>query len=153
MSTRIDEIKARLAAATPAPWSWEAGDSVIEGPRGGALVYVAEYANLNTVQAQGEDFSSADATLIANAPADIAFLLAKIEELEKQHEYRSVTMDMMAQAVANVATLAKDLVVEERASTVAYLRAEADQFPDCSAGDRLEAAAEGIEHGDHRKKT
>lgn len=91
--TRIDEIKARLAAATPGPWEpCERGaeNPVIKGQ--GSFIENGEQTNLfmamwpchdiaDTVAA--EDLTYNNIELAANAPADIAFLIGEIERLEE----------------------------------------------------------------------
>lgn len=91
--TRIAQILERLAAATPGPWevehvgphgAYEGGCNVV-GPDG---QWVA-----NDVFAAACDDPD-DAHLIANAPADLQFLLAQVEEmgarLEATKQDRSV---------------------------------------------------------------
>lgn len=72
----LQPIKARLAAATPGPWT--ASPNV--QPRG-----VAAVAEVNTVLvlSSGPLYGSPaqDADLIANAPTDLAALVAEVERL------------------------------------------------------------------------
>lgn len=68
---RLDEIRARLAAATPGPWrvahhgTWE-----VEAPPHQVV------ADCGTV-----DRAEADATLMAHAPDDLAYLLDRLDTL------------------------------------------------------------------------
>lgn len=76
MSDRLQEIRARLDAATPGPWEWRewsCGDEAITGPDNTGFVVNVD-----------ETTPHADADLIAHAPADIAWLLEKVEELTKR---------------------------------------------------------------------
>lgn len=71
MPDRLTEIRARLDAATPGPWKRSLSGSRYNPwkvHRGAILVALS-----------GE--SPEDADLIAHAPADIAWLLAEVEEL------------------------------------------------------------------------
>lgn len=64
---RLAEIKARLAAATPGPWEFDADDSElysINDEHGGCITY---------------DLRSNDADFIIHAPEDIALLLEVVE--------------------------------------------------------------------------
>jgi hypothetical protein len=79
---RTAEIRARLQAATPGPWHADDGDfgCVMVGNYGWvtpAGVNAPEY-DVDTPQGH------ADAELIAHAPTDLAYLLARVEELERQ---------------------------------------------------------------------
>lgn len=66
----LAEIRGRLAAATPGPWKWEYGQLVSKNDE------VMDEPGINKP-------SDPDAIFIANAPADIAALLAEIESLRK----------------------------------------------------------------------
>jgi hypothetical protein len=71
----VGEIEARLSAATPGPWEefWR-----------GHIHARDERGTVSICQTFGpEDQIHADAEFIANAPADVAYLLA---ELRKAHE-------------------------------------------------------------------
>ena len=57
MATRLEKIKARLAAATPGPWGLD-------------------------TQLGIDDPASADTALVVHAPEDIAWLVARVERLE-----------------------------------------------------------------------
>jgi hypothetical protein len=76
VADRVDDIKARLAAATPGPWrvahhgAWE-----VEAPPNQLV------ADCGTV-----DHAKADANLIAHAPADIRWCLDRIAKLERAAE-------------------------------------------------------------------
>ena len=78
MSERLDEIAARLAAATPGPW--------VDGGRG-CVETVPEF-DLDRFDIMPETIARCelqyeDAALIANAPADIAWLLAELKKSAK----------------------------------------------------------------------
>ena len=75
----LEPIKERLAAATPGPWkakedSWD-GYSVVIDDNGPGVSIIAEQIG------QGEDGGRGDAEFIANAPEDIAALVAEVERL------------------------------------------------------------------------
>jgi len=69
--TRIDEIRARLAAATPRPWPRESGQ---DGWRCVGPVWVGST----------RPGARADADLVANSPDDLAFLFAEVERLRAE---------------------------------------------------------------------
>jgi len=77
--THLSEIRARLEAATPGPWTCNpCGQSVYRyeispGPIAGILSTWGEI----------EDEIFANARLIGHAPADIAYLLARVERIQK----------------------------------------------------------------------
>lgn len=73
---RLDAIRARLAAATPWPWVAEHGAE-------GFLVTDANdmiVADLHRTE-DGDPHDVADLDLIANAPTDLAYLLALVDTL------------------------------------------------------------------------
>ena len=65
MNDRLQEIRARLDAATPGPWYVRSGWVALNN------------LNYDVIPVGHND---ADADLIAHAPADIAWLLAEIEK-------------------------------------------------------------------------
>lgn len=80
---RIEDISARLAAATPGPWQYEHGSDLHGADEGAEVHYVTD------VVAMADDdpplcsfYSRADAELVAGAPDDLAFLLGRIADLE-----------------------------------------------------------------------
>ena len=91
--TRIDEIRDRLDKATPGPWkaTYEPDDrwTSITGQGhndGGRWLLCPEVATC-----EGEDHPDAD--LIANAPADLAWCLGKIERLSTKLAMVSLIVD------------------------------------------------------------
>ena len=76
---RIAQIRARLGAATPGPWqTWPDGtEESVESVSVGRFVC---HMNSNMRQFR------ADASLIANAPADLVYLLAEVERLEAERD-------------------------------------------------------------------
>lgn len=71
--SRVDEIKARLEAATPGPWRTNKFVTFIEAEKDGEFIcQFPNYYNYN-----------GNSNLVANAPADIAFLLSEVERLKK----------------------------------------------------------------------
>jgi hypothetical protein len=88
MSERLDEIKARLAAATPGPWRWSdtpigEGATLRSPSVEDETVESWERAHIIDDGSAGGEYSSMlkapDADLIAHAPADLAFLLEEVE--------------------------------------------------------------------------
>ena len=81
MSDRINEIRKRLAAATPGPWLWcyDGSSTWSIGPHDPQVERVARTERYKN----DWDAGSANAQLIANAPTDIAFLLSRLEAAEK----------------------------------------------------------------------
>jgi hypothetical protein len=71
--SRLDEIRARLAAATPGPWGED--DCIVHVADSMDREYFCWVAG---EEAQGEQ-QEKDAELICHAPEDIAWLLAKCE--------------------------------------------------------------------------
>jgi hypothetical protein len=87
---RIAEIRARLEAATPGPWKAQEYDEN-PGDEGCAILgnttttmrsYVLAYSL--PYPWHDREATERDAELIANAPTDLAYLLARVEELERQ---------------------------------------------------------------------
>ena len=73
--TRIDDIKARLDAATDGPWWDESGVIHAKAPHWTPEVHSCDHV------AKADPHENA--TFIANAPADIAYLLRLVEELDE----------------------------------------------------------------------
>lgn len=71
---RVEEIRARLVAATPGPWTVMIPD--------GEPYWI--HSTGQTVLTKGIAFGD-DAEFIANAPTDIALLLTKLDEAEKEN--------------------------------------------------------------------
>jgi ribosomal protein S15P/S13E len=96
----LDEIKARLAAATPGPWRWyinkRSRDIRLEAEHSGRLI-VMDFVRWGMQCAQPRfrtqphdlmtEYSDcvphADAGLIAHAPTDIAALIGEVEQLRE----------------------------------------------------------------------
>lgn len=77
MPDRLQEIRARLDAATPGPWEYHPDPvGALAGPDGRNII--TPYAGY------GNASDWPDITLIAHAPADIAFLLSENEALREQ---------------------------------------------------------------------
>jgi hypothetical protein len=80
----LDEIRARLAAATPGPWKAN-DDGTIDGSEYAEVICRGQvdcmaYCAGGTSVIEGDNLK-ADADLIANAPTDIARLLAALDDL------------------------------------------------------------------------
>lgn len=72
-------------AATAAPWT-DAGDGDVEGPNGGAVAHVACHASMHTMLRRLEDYSRADAALIAAARNALPGLLDDLAALRRVRE-------------------------------------------------------------------
>lgn len=84
---QLSEIAARLRAATPGPWTKDPrgggvvrGSTLIEFVRGSSYTQVALAVGLHEKEAGGQE---ENATFIANAPADIAALIAEVKRLRE----------------------------------------------------------------------
>ena len=89
MKSRIDKIKARLAAATPGPWL-PRDNNVVLTPTGLAI------GSFST----GFEQSKSDAAFIAAAPTDIAYLLSRLERAEALLREHSCVNPHFAKQVA-----------------------------------------------------
>lgn len=76
----LEPINARLAAATPGPWHVEPEDTACGS-------FVARMPGIY-IEPEHQHLAPAgnDAALIANAPADIAALVAEVERLTKERD-------------------------------------------------------------------
>lgn len=86
MSDRLAEIRARLDAATPGPWHWGRNESesfcwIMRSH--GAYGQYDHHADTRTPD---------DAHLIAHAPADIAWLLDRVQEQDEH--LRAISQDL-----------------------------------------------------------
>jgi hypothetical protein len=84
---QLSEIEERLRAATPGPWTKDPrgggvvrGSTLIEFVRGSSYTQVALAVGLHEKEAGGQE---ENATFIANAPADIAALIAEVKRLRE----------------------------------------------------------------------
>ena len=80
MPDRLQEIRARLDAATPGPW-------VVKPPGEGKSSSGIRRGALDIAWSVT---AREDADLIANAPADIAWLLAEVERLQRANDEPSL---------------------------------------------------------------
>lgn len=82
MDERIEQIKIRLAEATPGPWEIDGGDGIcyLHGPRS------VDDSFIRTDLRR-------DAEFVASAPGDIAYLLAKVERLEAAQIARAALVE------------------------------------------------------------
>lgn len=84
-SERVAQIEKRLAAATPGPWTTEKPKKITEGPAAGwpdrAVIAgtVGGQGIYTSPGHKGGTFPAADCELIANAPADLAWLIEKLK--------------------------------------------------------------------------
>ena len=76
MSDRLNEIRARLDAATPGPWRYA------PNPLGGIVDSDGRYI-IAPYCGYGDERDMPDVLLIAHAPADIAWLLNEVERLRR----------------------------------------------------------------------
>jgi hypothetical protein len=93
-SNRIAEIKARLAAATPGPWTANLQGNYVDvqterdkrlEQRRGWRHYLLEINLHFDFREKEYSQASANAEFVANAPADIAYLLAEVKRLKKEN--------------------------------------------------------------------
>lgn len=96
---RVEEIRGRLAAATPGPW-WvqitTACYSVIQGgdrTNDGCYIAMMGYDYIDDRDWNDYPNSKADAELIANAPKDIDFLLRVLDSRTKRLRQLEVECD------------------------------------------------------------
>lgn len=79
---RTDEIKSRLDAATPGEWSVETAGNTVKS------LHVVSHVNgvLNHPICSSISPKTGDADLIANAPSDLAYLLAECDRKDAEIE-------------------------------------------------------------------
>jgi hypothetical protein len=79
--SRLDEIEARLRAATPGPWRYVGGTRNLTAVVAGDHADEGEFdLEVNVCSLNAAD----DAVFIANAPEDIRDLLALVAELKSE---------------------------------------------------------------------
>ena len=143
-----DEIKARLAAATPGPWFARPNDLI-----GGWCVRTADTPPSEGPGEVADFIREEDARLVAAAPADIAALLAEVERLRAEaHELR-----LMAEEAARAENANAEDAKKERAAVVAWLRTQRLYCTDSTGTPNAVSAtyahaAEAIEGGEHRRE-
>lgn len=95
MTDRLKDIRARLEAATPGPWSWkEVGDveeRVFWILRPGVLISAETDGTPG-----GDEIDRANASLIAHSPADIEYLLGIVEAAAAWKTARDAWLDVAA---------------------------------------------------------
>lgn len=95
----LEAIKARLAAATPGPW--HQSDHCFRANAPGSDIGASNGANIALVHHEPIDRDAretvANAALIANAPADLATLVAEVESLQLANEQYVVQRDFWTQ--------------------------------------------------------
>lgn len=79
----LDAIKARLAAATPGPFDVVVYPDTNEH-YSHIVVDLDGYDDQGFRRCESVEFTATDAELIANAPTDIAALIAEVERLQHQ---------------------------------------------------------------------
>ena len=96
----LDEIRGRLEAAAPGPWFWdEKYDPFREGDSGLALTnaegteIVGAYNHHCCSFRADPDVNEESAPLIANAPTDIARMLAALDAAERECRYLDTLAD------------------------------------------------------------
>jgi hypothetical protein len=93
MIARIEEIQARLERAWRGPWlcNTDAQTLIVYSSPGHnepartiakVFEFVGNRGRKLRAQRTGDDLAANNASLIANAPADLAYLLARVEKLE-----------------------------------------------------------------------
>lgn len=140
----LDDIKARWAKATPGPWNIDREDGcrgdidrrVCAGPATVASVCEATYPDGEWLRA------SHDAAAIAHAPEDIAWLVARDEELSKKlqaaRDCRAIANARAEKAEAEVERLRAGLaLIREKLALVGW--------DDGSAMSDIEAAIDTLD--------
>lgn len=89
----LDEIEARVNAATPGPWTYDEGCGYVEVPPCGTIEFkpgwersVHFLARVHNNHVEGEDGLGFDGAFIANARTDVPALIARVRELEAERE-------------------------------------------------------------------
>ncbi len=89
----LDEIEARVNAATPGPWTYHDGCGYVEVPPCGAIEFkpgwersVHFLARVHNNHVEGEDGLGFDGAFIAHARTDVPALIARVRELEAECE-------------------------------------------------------------------
>ena len=81
--SRLDEIEARLEAASPGPWEVVTGGWQVRGPECNICGVFHHHVQIHDGGRNVTDNpAERDAELIANAPADLRYLLERVRELE-----------------------------------------------------------------------
>jgi len=129
----LPDILARLANATPGPWYRVPFDECPDGAYTDRLVGAHNDGGVVFIADAETD---ADATLIANAPADLAALAARVAELEAESAAQRATLadPRVAAALAEIQAdedAAVDHITESprRAALIARLTEIADGQP------------------------
>lgn len=127
MAEREQEIRERLAAATPGPWWVEGmGGITMDGKRDGYHVHAnAPDGRLFRVGA-GNRSSESDAELIANAPADLAYLLEELERVRKLLEVYDGSAEAVRGVLAKV--VAANATIQQQEADLAAARAEVEEY-------------------------
>jgi hypothetical protein len=89
----LDEIEARVNAATPGPWTYDEGCGYVEVPPCGVIEFkpgwersVHFLARVHNDYVEGEDGLGFDGAFIASARTDVPALIARVRELEAECE-------------------------------------------------------------------
>lgn len=87
----LDEIEARVNAATPGPWTYDEGCGYVEVPPCGVIEFkpgwersVHFLARVHNDHVEGEDGLGFDGAFIASARTDVPALIARVRELEER---------------------------------------------------------------------
>lgn len=81
--TREDEILARLEAATPGEWFHFGGKNLNSVGRDGETDAIVHWVGFDHALVEGKAARKANARLIANAPADLRYLLDENKDLRR----------------------------------------------------------------------
>lgn len=116
--TTIEEVRARLEETTEGPWEfrWE------NAPEG-SLAIVASKADAHFLS---DRLREEDARFIANAPTDIAFLLAEVERLTSDLTGTDEVVDLLRERAEQAERERDALQVEHDAHNAAATQYEAD---------------------------
>lgn len=139
---RATQIRARLAAATPGPWKTNDGPGIFN-----SLSQTVAQTFRHTTREQ-------DADLIANAPSDLAWLLAeRAELLRRVEQYSDVRAEMRKwgpdgkswfDLTAENASLLRRVEAAERAGAVKALPEPGEHYV-IANGQRYDVPTEGAD--------
>jgi hypothetical protein len=140
---KVDEIRARWAAATPGPWThcvWYGTDD------GGWAAIGPHHEEDDGISDEpgcdAEQCAERDAEAIAAAPSDVAFLLAELgalrERAERGEQARGCAISAANRLRESLDECAKKIVALEKA------RAAAERVVETFTGDGWSAEAAGI---------
>lgn len=114
--SRLDEIRARVAAATPGPWHVWLGESNREP------CHVALVDDIAIVPEQEVRSPDADATFIANSHTDLAYLLAEVEQLTRERDEQARAADLWCRVAIDASPSQEAVTAAYEKEATAYRR-------------------------------